>query len=270
MSKTPKGMRLARALRDARESRGFTLRELGAMTSRNSGVLSRYESGERTPKPEDVAQLLTALEIRGDEYEDILSLAYDTDAPAWVPYTMPDQRQQLAAMVDMEQSAARIDHVSPSLFPGLLQSEAYMTAIMYGARIPADEVFNRVSIRLDRRDALAKQEPVEFVSFIGEAALYWLVGGRDVLIDQLRYVLQICDRPNIHVRIAPFASGWQSCVEGTFMVLDRSIVHVDTRKSGIFLHNRADVSTYLEAVDTVGEVACTEAESKAVADRPAS
>ena len=74
MSRTPKGLRLAAALRAARESRGLTLRELGERIGRNSGVVSRYETADRTPKPEDVAQLLTALEIRGDQYDEILGL----------------------------------------------------------------------------------------------------------------------------------------------------------------------------------------------------
>ncbi|HEY3753037.1 MAG TPA: helix-turn-helix transcriptional regulator [Pseudonocardiaceae bacterium] len=264
MSKTPKGMRLARALRDARESRGFTLRELGAMTGRNSGVLSRYESGERTPKPEDVAQLLTALEIRGEDYEEILSLAYGTDGPGWAALTLPDQRQHLRAMIDMEQSATHIDHVAPSLFPGLLQSEAYMTAIMLAAGMSAKEVMDRVATRLLRREALDKSEPVEFMSFLGEAALYWLVGGRDVLVDQLRHVLQLSRRPHVHVRIVPFESGWQPCLDGNFMIMDRAIVHRDAGKSGIFLHNRADVASYIDSVGQLDAVSFSEAKSHAV------
>ncbi|HKN97366.1 MAG TPA: helix-turn-helix transcriptional regulator [Pseudonocardiaceae bacterium] len=264
MSRTPKGLRLAAALRAARESRGLTLRELGERTGRNSGVVSRYETADRTPKPEDVAQLLTALEIRGEQYDEILALAYDTDAPGWVAWTLPDQRQQLVAMVDAEQSAARIDHVSPSLFPGILQAESYMTAIMSGSDIPPDEIARRVEIRLGRRHALTKPHPVELMSFIGEAALYWMVGGRAVLADQLRHVLGMMRRPNVQVRVVPFRSGWQPSLEGQFMVIDRAIVHMETRKSGIFLHNRSDVASYLDAVDIVRRVACGEAESKAL------
>jgi transcriptional regulator with XRE-family HTH domain len=265
VSKTPKGMRLARALRDARESRGFTLRELGAMTGRNSGVLSRYESGERTPKPEDVAQLLTALEIRGEDYEEILSLAYDTDGPGWAALTLPDQRQHLLAMIDMEQSATHIEHAAPSIFPGLLQSEAYMTAIMLSAGMSGKEVMSRVAARLLRQEALDKPEPVEFMSFLGEAALYWLIGGRGVMVDQLRHVLQLCERPNVRLRIVPFESGWHTALDGgALMIMDRSIVHRDAGKSGIFLHNRDDVRSCIDAVGELDAVSLSEAKSRAV------
>lgn len=259
MSKTPKGRRLAAALRNAGESRGLTLRELGALTGRNSGVLSRYETGDRTPKPEDVAQLLTVMEVRGDDYEEILRLAYDTDAPDWIASTLPDQRQQLAALLEMERSAARIEHAAHSLFPGLLQSDSYIAAIMSGGRLPADDVANRVSFRIKRRTAL---DNAEFVSYLGEAALYWMVGGTAVMVEQLRHVLRLMELPNIHVLLVPFSSGWQPALDGPFMVLDGSIVHVDTSKSGLFLHNAEDVQTYLDAIDQLGEVAYGEAETK--------
>lgn len=262
MSRTPKGLRLAAALRAARESRGLTLRELGERIGRNSGVVSRYETADRTPKPEDVAQLLTALEIRGEEYDEILALAYDTDAPGWVAWTLPDQRQHLAAVVDMEQSAAHIDHVAHSVFPGLLQSEEYMTATMIAAGIPADEIARRVRIRIGRRDALRRNGPAELMSFLGQAALYWMIGGRAGMIEQLRYVLGVCRLPNVHLRIMPFAGGWQPALDGQFMVLDRTIVHADAGRSGIFLHNSADVRSYLDAVDRVRAVAYGEAQSR--------
>jgi transcriptional regulator with XRE-family HTH domain len=264
MSRTPKGLRLAAALRAARESRGLTLRELGERIGRNSGVVSRYETADRTPKPEDVAQLLTALEIRGEQYDEILALAYGTDAPGWVAWTLPDQRQHLAAMVDMEQSATRIDHVAASIFPGLLQSEAYMTAIMHGEGIPPAGIGGRVAIRLNRRDALREPSAVEFCSFLGEAALYWMVGGPAVMADQIRHVLGLCRRPNIRLRVMRFASGWLPALDGQFMVLDGSIVHADTGRSGIFLHNPTDVRSYMDAVDRARAVACSEAESRAI------
>src|SRR5205807_2062845 len=108
----------------------------------------------RTPKPEHVAQLLTALGLIGGRYDDIMSMAYDTDAPLWVATTLPAQRQQLAAFVDAEQSAVEITEVSPLLIPGLLQTNDYIRAIMSGGGISADETVTRVAIRIGRRDVI--------------------------------------------------------------------------------------------------------------------
>jgi hypothetical protein len=243
------------------------VRELGTLVGRNSGVISRYETADRTPKPEHVAQILTALDICGEEYEEILSLAYDTDARRWTPAALADYHQHVAAMVEMEQAAGRIDHLSHSLFPGMLQSKAYATAIMTGAGIPAGEIVTRVTIRMGRRDALQRPDPVEFFSFVGEATLYWMIGGRDVMIDQLRHVLKLAQLPNVHLQLVPFSSGWQPTLDGIFMVLDRTFVHIDSGSAAVFLHDPADISSYVGAAAQVRDVAYGEAETKAALAR---
>jgi hypothetical protein len=263
--KTPKALRLAAALQSARKKAGLTLRELATLVERDPGGLSRYETGDRTPKPEVVAQLLTAMGVRGSGFDEIMTLAYDTDAPGWVAWTLPAQRQHLAAVVDAEQKARSIEVVAPSLFPGLLQEKSYMQAIMSGGGVPADEVVTRVAVRLGRRDVLHKRDdPARLVAYVGEAALYWLVGGARVMAAQLRYALEQCDRPNIRVHVIPFRSGWQPALEGAFMILDASVVHMENRKSGVFLHENDDVTSYVDAVDKVRNVSCGEAESAAI------
>lgn len=264
MSKTPKGLRLATALRAAREARGLTLRDLGERIGRNSGVLSRYETGDRTPKPEDVAQLLAAMGVRGDEYDDVMTLAYDTDAPQWMAWTLPEQRQHLAALVDAEQNAETIHTAAPSIFPGLIQSKGYATAIMSGGGLSPDEVVTRVAIRLGRRDAITGDSPAEFVALVGEAALYWMIGNSRVMAEQLRYTLELCKRPNVQVFITPFRNGWQPGLEGAFVILDSAIVHLENRVSGVFLHEEKAVHLYREAIDTIRRASCGEAESMAI------
>lgn len=264
MSKTPKGLRLASALRAARESRGLTLRELGERTGRNSGVLSRYETGDRTPKPEDVAQILTALGVRGTEYQDIMTLAYDTDAPHWAVWTPPEQRQHLAAMVDAEQNATTIEAFTPSLFHGLIQSKGYMTAIMSGGSLTQEEIVTRVAIRLGRREAITGDSSARFVAYVGEAALHWMIGGPKVMAEQLRYTLELCKRPNVRVYVTPFRSGWHPGLAGAFMILDSAIVHLENRVSGVFLHEEKAVQVYRDAIDAIRRVSCGEAESRAI------
>lgn len=263
MSKTPKGMRLASALRIAREDRHITLRDLGERTGRNSGALSRYETGDRTPKPEDVAQILTAMGVVGDKYDEIMTLSQDTDAPGWVAWSLPEQRQHLAAMVDAEQSATMIQSVAPSMFPGLLQSKEYTTAIMSGGGVSPDEIVTRVAIRLGRRDVITRPDAATLTAYVGEAALYWLIGGTRVMLTQLRYALDLCGRPNIHLHVIPFSSGWQPGLEGGFEVFD-SVVHMENRRSGVFLHGDDDVRLYVDAVDAVRRASYDEAESKRV------
>lgn len=269
MARTPKGRRLGDALREARESQqpSITLRELGSRIDRNSGTLSRYETNERTPKPEDVAQILTALGIKGAKYDEVMSLARDTDAPLWVATTLPEQKQQLAAVVDSEQNSRYIIEVSPLLVPGLLQAREYITAIMSGGGISAGEIVTRTAIRVARRDVILRENPAEFTAFVGETALYQMIGGPKVLAAQLRHLAEMCLRPNIHVHIITFDSDWQPAMEGPFVIIDDTVVHIENRKSGLFLHETDDVQTYLEAVDMVRRAAKSEEQSAEIISR---
>lgn len=266
MARTPKGRALGAALRREREQRGLTTRDLAELVGRNHGEVSRWETGERTAKPEHVAQLLTAMQIKGEHYNDIMLLAYDTEAPMWVATTLPGQRQQLAALVDAEQAAAEITEVAPLLIPGVLQTTDYIRAIMSGGGwMKPDEIVMRVAIRVGRREVITRSDPARYLAFIGEAALHQVIGDRSILAAQLRYLLDLAKRPNVTIRVIPFESGWQPALEGLFSIIQPRnsfpIVHVELRRTGLFVHEEEDVSAYEDAVEMVNEVALSPAES---------
>ncbi len=264
MTKTPKGRALGSALRQARQDRDLTVRAFASQLGRDPGVLSRWETGERTPKPEQVAQILTSLGVNGDEYEEIIQLTYGANDSNWVATTLPAQRQQLAAYIDFEQNATKILEVSPLLIPGLLQTSDYIRIIMTEAEVPAGELAARVAVRIGRRDVITRNAPAQYVALIGEAALRQLLGGREVMAEQIRYLLEMTRRPNIDLRVFPFGSGWHPALEGPFHLIETgegTVVHLENRKSALFLHEKSDVRTYQRAAEKVLGVAMSQAES---------
>ncbi|WP_258348696.1 helix-turn-helix domain-containing protein [Saccharopolyspora gregorii] len=267
MAKTPKNQALGKALRQAREENGLTLRALGKRLERDPGVLSRWETGDRTPRPEQVAQVLTSLGINGERYEEVVELAHGADAPNWVATTLPAQRQQLEAVMDLEQRATRIVEVSPLMIPGLLQTSDYIAAVMEGGGVPAAEIAARTALRISRREAVTGPRSPELVAYIGEAALHQVIGSRAVLRAQLRFLNQVGARPNIELRVVPLANGWHPGLEGPFFIIRSGldeVVHLENRKSGLFLHEQADVKIYREAVGMVERVARNAHESRAI------
>lgn len=259
MARTPKARALGAALRQAREGRGLKLREFASTLGRDAGVLSRWETGERTPKPEQVAQILTALGVVGDQYEEVVGLAYDTDAPQWVATRLPDQKQQLAALVDCEQNASEIVEVAPLLVPGLLQTAGYVRAIMSAGGVPVGEVATRAAIRIGRKDVILRSKPARFLALVGEGALRQVVGDGDTMVEQLRHLIEMSERPNIDVRIVPYKSGWNPSLEGGFLLIKQEkldpVVALENRRSGLFLHEYDDVAVYEQAVERVAQIA---------------
>jgi transcriptional regulator with XRE-family HTH domain len=263
MARTPKARALGAALRKARDDKGMILRQLGAAVDRDIGVLSRWENGERIPKPEQVAQILAVLGVNGQRYEEIMTLAYGTAESQWVATSLPEQREQTAAYLDWEQSASRIVEVAPLLIPGLLQTSGYVRAIMSIPDVPSAEMPTRVSSRLGRRDVITrKRNPAQLLVLLGRAALNQDIGGKQVLIDQLQDLLEVAARPNVELRIIPDYSGWHPGLEGPFALIESkrdsaataSIVFVGTRRSDLMLHEKKDVDAYRWAIDRIMEV----------------
>ncbi|MGQ0841877.1 helix-turn-helix domain-containing protein [Actinokineospora sp.] len=274
MARTPKARALGAALRQAREEKHLVLREVAAAISRDIGVLSRWETGDRTPKPEQVAQILTKLDIDGDRYDEIMTLAYGTNESQWVATTLPEQRQQMAAYVDWEQKASRIVEIAPLLIPGLLQTSEYIQAIMTAAGVPSGEIASRVTSRIGRREVINRKNPADLLVLLGRAALNQDIGGKVATIEQLQHLLEMAARPNVELRVVPEHCGWHPGLEGEFVLIESSratamqnavmakrtpaskssIVFVGTRRSVLMLHEDGDVDAYKRAIDKIQKV----------------
>lgn len=265
-TRTPIARALGSALREAREQQDIGLRSLAQRLGRDPGLLSRWENGKRTPRPTDVAQVLTALGVSGDQYDEIVSLAEGKDQTRWVAVTLPERQQQLSALLDFESTASTIIEVSPLLIPGLVQTGGYVRAIMSAGGVPPEEIATRVAVRLGRRDTLTRSEPVmHFTALIGEAALKQKIGTDRVMAEQLRYLATAAEQDNVEIRIVPFSSGWSPSLEGGFLLIeseqDGTVVHLENRRSALFLHEPDDVEIYREAVDAVMRAALSPDES---------
>jgi len=262
---TPRRRALGAALREAREAAGYTnLTAFAQLIEVAPATLSRWETGERTPKPTDVVRILTTLGVNGQQFEDILALASDTDAPYWIAVSLPEQRLHLDALLRFERDASKITDVSPLLVTGLLQTEAYIRAMMTApvAGVPQAEIENRIRVRLGRQRVV---DTVELVVILGEAALHQQVGGPQVLADQLRHIVQMAAHPNVTLRVVPFTAGWVPSLEGGWSVIESAeastVIHTENRRSGQFLHEDQDVRLYRDAVDSLLDVAMSPTES---------
>src|ERR1700743_2403489 len=110
-NRSPRARALGKALRDARLDKKLGLREFAKSLGRDPSLLSRWETGDRTPPPTEVAQILGNLRITGKRYDEIIELAHGADDPLWLATTLPEQRAQLAALLDFESTASVITDV---------------------------------------------------------------------------------------------------------------------------------------------------------------
>ncbi|MEV4144419.1 helix-turn-helix transcriptional regulator [Amycolatopsis sp. NPDC049691] len=245
-------MNLGDALKEARESRGVSLRKLAVLIGRkesDSGLISRWETGERNPKPDDVASIVEALGIGDDAGAELMALAANVgQGGRWHAVTVVERRQQMNALLAAERTATTVTHLAPLLIPGVLQTSAVIRAIMVDAEVPADEIDERVAIRIGRRDLITRKAPATLDVLLGEAAIRHVIGGRDVWVEQLTYLSEMIELPNVNVQIVPFEAGWTPVLTGSFILFDSaqapSIINLELHRGGLMLYAEEDIAVH--------------------------
>jgi hypothetical protein len=220
------------------------------------------------PKPENVDAILEACGVSGDERDELMSIARGGERGPWLAISMPEQQRQLAELLEREQDAVRIETVAPLLVPGLLQTREYAEAIMVAGGVPAGEIQMRVAVRMGRREALTREQPTHLQALLGEPVLHRMIGGPEVMARQLRHLVKAADLPNIEIRIVPFERDWDPSLEGMFVICrsadESMVVHLETRASGLFLHEPDDVAVYEDGFGRTLHEALGPAESLAL------
>ncbi len=208
--------------------------ELGRATINR---LEAAEDGVKLPRGL-VGQMADLFGADDNERELLLALAAETRAgrstpPWWQHDTNTFSPPWSSLYLSLEGSAERIRIHFTELVPQLLQERQYAQAIFAGPTgyLSAEEIERRVESRLDRQRMLDRSPPL--LEAIGsQSALQRMVGGAEVMQQQLEHILAMTERANVIVRIIPFAAGVHAGMAASeFTLLDFPAAEI-TRTSG--------------------------------------
>ncbi|MBB5153803.1 hypothetical protein BJ970_001337 [Saccharopolyspora phatthalungensis] len=172
---------------------------------------------------------------------------------------------QLVALLDFERRATKITDVALGLVPGLLQVPDYTRAVIGAGGLRDKDVESRVALRLGRQTVLTGKDPVSFHALIDESVLHRPVGSYSIMADQLRHIERMALRPHITVQVIPFSLGAHVGLNGSQLIMEfqrqRTMVHLEHRRGGVFLDDPNDASPFVETVARLAEAALSPAES---------
>jgi transcriptional regulator with XRE-family HTH domain len=253
-------------LRDAREAKKLGVRELARQLGIEHANLSRWETAERQPRPEDVSMVLTAVGVSGDDRERLVDFARGINEPNWLTLGDSATSEALTALIQFESMAASFAEWSPLVIPGMAQTGDYARAIMRDGGVSTGEINARVAVRLSRRDVLTRQEPIHFHALVGAEALRQVIGGVDIMAAQLRYLLEFSKIETVTLQLVPTGHGWHPGLAGPFELLrfptGRPIVHFEHFRSSLFLYeDESDLQAYGGVVTTMSELAMSPEDS---------
>jgi transcriptional regulator with XRE-family HTH domain len=250
-------MLLGSHLRRLREARGITREAAGYSIRASESKISRMELGRVSFKTRDVEDLLTLYGINDEaERNALLSLAREANVAGWWHSYSDVLPNWFPTYVGLEGAASLIRAYEVQFVHGLLQTEAYASAVvgrgMKGAS-PAD-IERRVALRMERQKYLLSTGGPEFHVVLDEAALRRPYGDREVMRGQLQHLIEVSERPNVRLQIMPFGFGGHSGESGAFTILSfpesdlSDVIFLEQLTSALYLDKAEDVSQYETAM----------------------
>nr|WP_143229756.1 helix-turn-helix transcriptional regulator [Actinophytocola xanthii] len=214
---------LGEELRRLREAAGMTLNQVVDRIGISQGHLSKIEMGRRPGKIEDVASLLTLYRVRGEERLELLALAKKSGQPGlWQRQGTFEDR--LATLKVLESRATALASFEALVVPGILQTMPYAQALCQEVNLlsPPEMAKKRSIGRIHRQRALRRVNGPTVIAIVAETALRSMIGGREVMREQLRYLVEAAERSNISLRVIPTAVGGHPGLDGPFLRLQFS------------------------------------------------
>lgn len=221
---------------------GVSLERAAAIAQWPPAKLSRTERGMRHVTIEEVATLLTAWQLPGDEREQVLTEIQVGSSAGWWDRPIPGVPQEVGALASYEADAYELSSVTLGSVPGLLQTYETAAGVLAADEVTPVDIETSWMARLRRQQILAK---ITYKAFISETALRTRFGGTDVVRGQMEHLLRSQDR-GIEVRLIP-QHQTRVLVLHPFHLMrfphTTPVVHVELAAGAFYVHGK-DVDPY--------------------------
>jgi len=247
-------------LRRMREQAGISRADAGWQIRASESKVSRMELGRVGFKERDVSDLL---ELYGMQDEDerfrLMELARAANNPGWWSRYGDVMPSWFTNYVGLEVAATLIRTYEVMFVPGLLQTEEYARAVvqMGKAYLPAEEVEQRVALRVTRQQVLNRASPARLWVVGDESVLRRPIGGEDIMRAQIEHLMKWAQQPNITLQIMPFSSVGYPGAGGAFSILRfpegdlPDIVYIEHAASALYLDKLEEVDEYVAIMEAL-------------------
>lgn len=249
---TIRRFQLGLELRELREAAKVTIKTAAAEIEVQPGTLSKIEGGKQAIREIYIKLLAPLYGIPDGERARLLELAAEANRPGWwVGYT-----KQVPAWFKLflgyESESSSLNSYESELIPGLLQTPGYARAVALAVRPDSTEaeLDRQVDLRRERQQRLTNDHPPAFHAVLNEACLRRLVGGPDVMRDQLARLQDLAELPHVTIQVLPFSAGAHPAMTAPFLLLGfadeprMNTVYLENGRGALYLESRPDLDRY--------------------------
>lgn len=264
-SPTVRRRELGALLRALRTERGFTVEQVAERLLCSPSKVSRMETGQRGATARDMRDLCDLYEVTDPaQREHLARLAAEGKQQGWwQPYEL-----EFATYVGLEEAAESIKDFSPAIVMGLVQTRRYARAMHERGwqDFEPERIRELVEVRMRRQRLLERNPPVPLHLVMEEVVLRRVVGGPQVMAEQLDLLVELAERPHITIQVIPNAAGAHPAMGSNFTMLEfggaaSNVVYVEGLVGWLYLERHQDLKRYYRAFERLCKIALNPQES---------
>jgi hypothetical protein len=258
--------RLSRILADMRVESGYTANHVCDILNWGRGKVGRFEANQwKRPEMSDIRDLLRIYGVVGEKRMEVENLAIRARArPWWRDYGDVFDNE----FPGFEADAAEIRVFMPLVVPGLLQTPAYIDALLRVGPRPLAWRRRALEARLRRQQVLDRQDGTApgLIAVITEASLMYRWSTRVERCEQVAHLVEMSRRPNVELRIQRFVDGPPTGMLSMIDIFDfpggePSAVFVEAELTIQEVTSKEQVKTYSQAFDRARDAAMEPSET---------
>ena len=275
---TVRRRRLGSELRRLREARAIKLEEVADQLGLAASTLSRIETGKA---PTKTAYLTALLEMYGvtdaGQRQVLIDMAREGHRKGWWAVYDDVLPTGFGIYVGLEAEATGLRVYETQVVNGLLQTPGYARAVLREVhKKDSPEQLQRLAeLRLKRQEVLDQEDPPDLWLILDETVIRRPIGGPEVMVGQLKHLVEASQWPNVTLQVLPFSSGAHPALTGPFTILefpersDPDVVYFDSWGGPIYLEKDKEVRTCTEAFDRLRAAARSPGDSADLAGQVA-
>lgn len=262
--KTIRSRRLGKQIRQLRDDAQLNQEKLVAMMNADqprqrcvsAAHLSRVETGIARINSEHLDRIITVLNVGAEEAAKLDELRRRADETGWWQEYSDIVAEAVEMLVEIGEDAATARSYDNVYVQGLLQTRAYAETVIGNDRafVSPINVDRMADLRMRRQKRLGEESFEGLVAVMAEGVIRTMVGGRDVMRDQLRHLIEVTEQYPVTIHILPFTAG---ALPGTdnFVIfgfpheLDGEVVYVDSDTALRVYEERIPVRQYTYIFD---------------------
>ncbi|MEU5191884.1 helix-turn-helix transcriptional regulator [Streptomyces klenkii] len=256
--RTARRRKLGSELRTLREAADVSPEEAARAIHGDRTKISRQETGQHRITRLELDVLLDLYEVGdGKLREWLIALASEGNKRTWWRRYSERLPEGFKELLDLESEAARISAFQSQVVPGLLQTQAYATALIAGSAtsLTKEQLDFFVDFRMSRQNIFLRGNPPQYTAIVAEGVLHQQVGGPDVLAEQLQHLALLSQSPDITIQVVPFSLTSFTDTGGSFALysypdtLDLDVVQVEHLDGALCMEDDETVAKYRRALE---------------------